>query len=76
MLRVQVADMEKTIFPHTEVYKSRLDAGLDIRDLALINITDMAAQTRSFDIKLFQLAVFDNCNTALFPLRYINQHLS
>jgi hypothetical protein len=53
ILRLNVADVQKTIAAHAEIDESRLNARLQIDDAAFINIADVVVLTRPFDIQLF-----------------------
>jgi hypothetical protein len=68
--------VKKTVFTHAKVNKRRLYAGLDIDYPPFINIADVAAKTRSFDIKLLKAASLDYRHPALFSLSHIYEHFS
>jgi hypothetical protein len=73
---VQVADVKKTIPTCAKVYKCRLYPGLNIYYLASVNISDVAAQTRPFEVQLFKAASLNYRYPALFALEPIYKHLS
>lgn len=74
--RMQIADMEKTVLAHAEVYEYRLYPGLDVDHSPLVDIADVTAQARSLDIELFKRAILDDRHPALLALGYIYEHLS
>jgi DNA polymerase III epsilon subunit-like protein len=53
-----------------------LYAGLDIDYFPFINIADVAAQARSFDIKFLKAASLDYRHPAFFSLCHIYEHFS
>ena len=75
IVRLDVADMKKTVAPDAEIDKRRLDALFNIDDDALVDIVDVVLVRRAFDLQLFQNAVFNYRDPAFFRLSRVNQHL-
>ena len=75
IVRLDVADMKKTVAPDAEIDKRRLDALFNIDDDAFVDIVDVVLVRRAFDLQLFQNAVFNYRDSAFFRLPRVNQHL-
>ena len=58
ILCFDVADMEKAVATHSKVNEGGLDAGLNIDDLALVNIANPIVLARSFRVEFFENSVF------------------
>src|SRR5205085_12627716 len=64
----QVADVQEPVAPEPEVHERGLDAGLDVGDLSLVDIADVAGGAGALHVKLFELPVFHEGDSALFAL--------
>src|SRR5262249_28069202 len=73
--RLHVGDMQESIPPDAEIDEGRLDARLDVDDTTLVNVTDIAFMAGTFDIQLFEDAVFDDGDSTFLGLQYVDQHL-
>ena len=69
VLRLDVADVQKAVAADAEVDERRLDARLQVDDLALVDVADVVVLAGPLDVQLFQHAVFDDRDPALFRLR-------
>jgi hypothetical protein len=66
--------VEKPIAADGEVDKRGLDRGLEIDDLALVDVPGVALEARPFHVQLFENAVFHDGDPALLRLEDIDQH--
>ena len=74
IMRLDVANVQKSVASDAEIDERRLNALLDVDDHALINVPDVIVVRRSFDVKLFENAVFDDRDAAFFRLPRVHQH--
>src|SRR5581483_2681768 len=72
--RLHVGDVQKTVAAHAKIDECRLDARLDVDDAALVDVADIALGTGPLHVELFQHAVFNDGDAALFGLQDIDQH--
>ena len=75
VLRLDVADVQEAVAADAEIDERRLDAGLEIDDLALIDIADVIVLAGAFNVELFENSVLDNRNPAFLGLRHVDEHL-
>jgi hypothetical protein len=75
ILRLDVGHMQEAVASHGKVDKRRLDRRLKIDDLSLVNVACITLETRSFDVKLLENAVFDDGDPALLRLEHVDEHL-
>ena len=75
VLVFDITNMKKTVSSHTKVDEGRLNAGLDIDDLSLVDIADVVFRTAAFDVQLLQNPIFYDGNSAFLRLEDIDQHL-
>jgi len=73
---MQIAYVEKPVLADAEIYEGRLYAGLNVYHFSLIDISNVAAETRSLDVQLFKGSVINYRYSALLALSYIYEHLS
>jgi ornithine cyclodeaminase len=74
VLRLHVADMEKAVAANAKIDKRRLDTRLQIDNGALVNVADVRVLARAFNIELFQQAILQDGDAALFRLGNIDQN--
>ena len=74
ILRLHIADVQKSVAPYAEINEGRLDTRLNINDPALVDVTDVVVLTGALNIEFLQNAVFHNGNPAFLRLRHIDQH--
>jgi hypothetical protein len=74
ILRRHVRDVEKSVAPHGEIDKGGLDCGLEIDDLAFVDVARVTFVAGSFDVKLLEGAVLDDGDPAFLRLKHIDQH--
>ncbi len=75
VLRVQVRDVEEAVLFGAEVDEGGLDGGLDVGDASDIDVADAADLVGGFDHELFELAVLDHRDAALFAGYVVDDHL-
>ena len=74
VLIFDVADVQKSIAPDTEIDECRLNTRFEIDDPAFVDVTYIVFQAISFDIEFFQHAVFDDGDSTFLGLENIDQH--
>ncbi len=72
ILRFDVTDVQKAVAPHPEVDKGRLNARLQVDDLAFVNVSDVIVLTGPFDVEFFEYSVFDDGNPGFLRLRNVD----
>ena len=72
VLRLDVADMQKAVAADAKIDECRLNAGLEIDDAALVNVSDIILLAHPLEVELFQLSVFNDRDAALFRLRDVD----
>ncbi len=68
VLRLDITDMQKSVATDSKVDERRLDARLEVDDLAFVNVTDVIVLATALDVELFELAIFNNRNPAFLRL--------
>jgi hypothetical protein len=74
ILRRHVGDMEKSVASHGEIDKGRLDGGLEVDDLALVDVARVTLVAASFDVELLEGAILDDGDPAFLGLEHVDQH--
>ena len=67
--RHQIGDVQKAVAAQAEIDERGLDGRLDVGDAALVDVADVAGGAGSLHVKLFELAVFDQGDSAFLALR-------
>ena len=66
IMRLNVADMQKSVVTDPKVDKNRLKTLFDIDDDSLVDIAYIVVVRRAFHIKLFERVVFNDGNAEFF----------
>ena len=74
ILRLDVADVQEAVAADAEIDERRLDARLQVDDLALVDVADEIALAGALDVELFEHAVFNDRDPAFLRLRDVDQH--
>ena len=74
VLRLDVADVQKAVAADAEIDERRLDARLEVDDLALVDVADVIVLAGALDVQLFQHAVLNDRDPAFLRLRDVDQH--
>jgi hypothetical protein len=74
VLRLDVRDMQKAVAADGKVDECGLNGRFEIDDPALVNVACVALVTGSLHVKLFEDAVFNNCDPAFLRLEHVDQH--
>ncbi len=74
VLRLDVADVQEAVAADAEIDEGGLDAGLQVDDAALVDVADVVVLAGALDVELFQHAVLDDRDPALFRLRHVDEH--
>ena len=74
VLILNIANVKEPVTANTEVNKSGLNTGLNVDDLALVNIANKIFGTTSLDVEFFQNPVLNDRNPAFFRLQHVDQH--
>ncbi len=72
--RQHVADVQEAVDPPTERDEGRADAGLDVDDPALVDVTEIRLSVGQLDVQLLQHAVLDHRDPALFRIDGVDEH--
>ena len=75
ILVLDVGNVQKAVPTHAEIDEHRLNTGLDVNHLALVDVSDVVFLARPFNIQLFENAVLDDGDAALLRLKDVDQHL-
>ena len=67
--------MEEPVVLQAEVDERGLDRGLDVDDLADVDVTDVAGGVEAFGVELFELPVLDDGDAALVVRDVVDDHL-
>ncbi len=70
--RVQIADVQKAVAFDSDIDESRLNARLDVDDLAFVDVAHVGAQAGPLDVELFQRAFLDDGHAAFLSLRDVD----
>ena len=73
---MQVAYVEEAVFALPEVNKSGLYSGFDIYHFSLVDVSNVTVEACPLDVKLFEIAVFDDRDPAFFGFSHIYEHFS
>ena len=74
VLGFDVADVQEPVAADAEIDKGRLDAGLQIDDDSLVDVSDVVVLPGSFDVQLLEDSILNNRDPAFFRLRDVDQH--
>ena len=74
VLRLDVGNVEKTVAADRKIDERRLDRGFEVHDPAFIDIPGETLVAGSFDVKLFEDAIFDDGDAAFLGLEHVDQH--
>jgi len=76
ILRLDVADMQKTVAPDPEIDECGLDARLQVDDASLVDVADVIVRAGSFDIEFFEQSILNDRDPAFLRLRHVDQHFA
>jgi hypothetical protein len=74
VLRFDVGNVQKAVSPHREIDECGLDGGFDVDDPALVDVAGVILVVGALDIELFEHAIFDDGDAALFGLQDVDEH--
>lgn len=70
-----IADVQKTVATYAEVDEGSLDAGLQIDNATLVNITGKVVLASALGIKFFERAILQNRDAAFLGLGHIDRSI-
>jgi hypothetical protein len=74
--RLDVTDVQKTVFADPKIHKTRLNTWFDIGNESLVNVTDVTDFTGSLNVEFFEFVVLHESDTAFLFLNDVNEHFS
>ena len=74
ILGLDVAYVQKAVPAHAEIDERRLDAGLQVDDHALVDVSYVIVLSRALDVEFFQHSVFNHGDAAFLGLGDVDQH--